>query len=59
MRLLYKSLRNFSLDHSHLADPVIQTGIKNFKIQSSPLIEGYLTQNTNSSSNMHTVIMIH
>lgn len=59
MRYLYKSIRSFSLDHSFLKPAVTTSGIKNYKIESQPLIEGYLTKNANSKSKMHTVVMIH
>ncbi len=59
MRFLYKSIRTFSLDHSVLKEPVTKSGLRNFKIESSPLIEGYLTKNGTSKPKMHSVIMIH
>jgi hypothetical protein len=59
MRYLYRSVQRFSLDHSSLNPPVVKSGIRNFKIGSSPLIEGYLTNNGKSKPKMHTVVMIH
>lgn len=59
MRYIYRSLYRFSLDHSNLKAPVTKSGLRNLKIHSSPLIEGYLTKNGNSKPKMHTVVMIH
>lgn len=59
MRYLYRPLFRFSLDHSHLKPQVTRSGIKNFKIESAPLIDGYLTKNGVTKQSMHTVIMIH
>jgi hypothetical protein len=59
MRYIYRSLQRFSLDHTHLKPQVTRSGLKNFKIDSSPLIEGYLTKNAASKPKMHTVVMIH
>jgi len=59
MRLVYKSLRRFGLDHSTLSPPVTKSGVRNYKIKENPIIEGYLTKNSATKTKMHTAIMIH
>jgi dienelactone hydrolase len=59
MRYIYRSFFRFSLDHSSLKPEVTRSGLRNYKIDSKPQIEGYLTKNASSKSKMHTVVMIH
>lgn len=59
MRLVYKSLRSFSLDFSNLAPSVTKTGLRNYTIKGTRQNAGYITSNFNSKTPLHTVIMIH
>ena len=56
MSLLFKSLRRFSLDFSNLSSAITSDANRNYKIDGSKPVDGYLTSN---SSAPHTVIMIH
>lgn len=47
------------MDHSSLKPEVTSSGLRNFKIEAAPIIEGYLTKNGDSKDKMHTVVMIH
>ena len=55
MRLIYRSCRNFGLDHSNLSKAITTEAKRNYKIDGKSPLEGYLTPN----KAQHTVIMIH
>jgi hypothetical protein len=55
MRLVYRSFRTFSLDHSNLSNAITTEAKRNYKIEGKDSIDGYLTANNAK----HTVIMIH
>lgn len=55
MKLLYRSYRNFGLDHSNLSKAITTEAKRNYKVGGTAPLEGYLTPNNAK----HTVIMIH
>lgn len=55
MRLLFRSCRNFGLDHSNLSKAITTEAKRNYKIDLKTPLDGYLTPNEVK----HTVIMIH
>lgn len=59
LRLFFRSQYRMSMDFSNLSQPIITQGEKNHKINIQNPIHGYLTKNSKSNKNMHSVIMIH
>lgn len=59
MKLVFRSLRHFSLDFSKLPPTMIQSGLKNYKVEAVRTVEGYASANFTSKTPLHTVIMIH
>lgn len=57
--LLLRPAFRMSLDFTNLAQPITTAGQKNYTIPTASPIDGYITQNHQSKSNMHSVIMIH
>lgn len=45
MKLLYRSYRNFGLDHSNLSKAITTEAKRNYKIGGTAPLEGYLTPN--------------
>lgn len=55
MRLAYRSLRRFGLDHSKLSENITKEGERNYCVSKNENINGFLVNNKSD----HTVIMIH
>lgn len=56
MRILYRSIARFGLDHSNLSPPITTEATRNYKIGESNPLDGYITSNSKAN---HLVIMIH
>lgn len=56
MKIFFRSVRNFGLDHSNLSPSITTEAKRNYKIKSKDPLEGYITANDSSK---HLVIMIH
>lgn len=58
-RLIKTPLYRMSLDFSKLAPSIVSPGEKNYKINCTNPIDGYMTKNQKSNEKLHAVIMLH
>lgn len=56
MRLAFRSIARFGLDHSNLSAPIVTDAKRNYKIDLKRPLDGYITQNETAQ---HLVIMLH
>lgn len=59
IRLINKPIYRMSLDFTNLSPPIVSPGEKNYKIECTNPIDGYMTKNSKSKDKLHSVIMLH